>query len=738
MAFTTKLDFSSNRQVKQHEKTRTYLSGATSFGLTFTAMTSGPDSSTSAVTQTINSITSTFSGNTGATNYSWYDGRMSLGESALSAITPSISGITQITGPVFTSDTTTIIDNNNIVLSYSGVDYTVTVTAMDDLGGGSYSGTISTTILNILSANTLDYTGRTIWNDVSGITRTERLIITNNPQIGYVWTCIDSEGMGEWQYNSSATTATIWTAGTGVNSAVLAGSGGIASNTNSVSEGRNTIASGYASHAEGMGTIASGDYSHAEGMSNSTSSTIASGIVSHAEGIGTIASGDYSHAEGQTTQATGSTSHAEGAYTKAYGDYSHAEGSGSKALNSYSHAEGMQTTASGGFGSHSEGSNTIASGSSAHSEGMTTIAGGQGSHAEGFGTQAIGSQSHSEGDNTLASGISSHAEGGSTIAYGQASHAGGQSNISYGLNSFTHFTGNLVSGYNQMYGSSGDTSAILGGIEHTIHIGSTNSVIIGGSNNVVNPSVLNSIVLGGSSISATTSDYVYVPSLNIKTIGSSAFANDVRITANGDLTTNTSDERLKENITPITRALDIIKSLNGVNYQWKDRSAGGDDIKLGFIAQQVELVEPKLIFTNKVDGYKGLHIDGIIPLLVEAVKELSSGVITSNNAYLETQTILAEDNNIELNYSGTPTTAIGGGIRVLHALGIDDAAELITDSEGNFITNNDFKSKALTIPLYTPTSSTDVYGSEGNITRDDNYLYIKGSTGWKRTNLESF
>lgn len=667
MAFTTKLDFSSNRQVKQHEKTITSLSGGTSFGLTFTAMTSGVDSSTSGVTQTITSITSTFSGNSGTTNYSWYDSRMSLGESALSAITPSISGITQITGPIFTSDTSTIIDNNNVVLSYSGVDYSVTVTAMNDLGGGSYSGTISTAILNILSANTLDYTGRTIWNDVYGITRTERLIITETPQIDYVWTCIDSEGMGEWKYNGSSSGSTIWTAGTGTNSAVLGGSGGVASNTNSVSEGQNTTASGYASHAEGKNTIASGDYSHAEGMSNSSSSMIASGTASHVEGMGNLASGQASHAEGENTQATGITSHAEGSFTKAYGDYS-----------------------------------------------------------------------HSEGDSTIASGISAHAEGMTTIAYGESSHAGGQSNMAYGLSSFTHFKGNLASGYNQMYGSSGDTSAILGGTEHTIHIGSTDSTIIGGANNVVNPSVLRSIVLGGSSISATTNDYVYVPSLNIKTIGSSAFANDVRITANGDLTTNTSDERLKENIISITGALDTVKLLRGVNYQWKDRSSGGDGVKLGFIAQEVEFIEPKLVFTNNVDGYKGLHIDGIIPLLVEAVKELSSGITISNNTYLETQTILAEDNNIDLNYSGTPESAIGGGIRVLHALGIDSAAELITDSEGNFITNNDFKPNTLTIPLYTPTSSTDVYGSEGNITRDDNYLYIKGSAGWKRTNLESF
>jgi hypothetical protein len=63
---------------------------------------------------------------------------------------------------------------------------------------------------------------------------------------------------------------------------------------------------------------------------------------------------------------------------------------------------------------------------------------------------------------------------------------------------------------------------------------------------------------------------------------------------------------------------------------------------------------------------------------------------------------------------------------------------LITDTDGNWTTNNDFKPNALTIPVYTPESSTDSFGNEGNITRDDNFLYVKTSKGWKRANLESF
>jgi hypothetical protein len=199
MAFRTKLDFSNNRQVKQFEKTQTVLSGGTSFGLTFSALTSGPDPITSGETNNVSFIASTFSGNSATTVYNWYDPAMSLAEPYFSALTPSISAITQSVDAVFTAETTTVIDGNTVALSYSGVGFDITPIAMYDLGGGAYSGTVETADLNYYSATTLDYTGRTIWVDVSGITRTERLIVTNEAQVGSVLTCIDNEGMAEWQ-----------------------------------------------------------------------------------------------------------------------------------------------------------------------------------------------------------------------------------------------------------------------------------------------------------------------------------------------------------------------------------------------------------------------------------------------------------------------------------------------------------------------------------------------------------
>ena len=198
MAFRTKIDFSDNRQVKQHIETLTVLSGGTSFGVTFSGLPTGPNLTTTGITFTDNNLLSTFSGNSATTIYNWFTPIMGLGASSLSALTPSNSGITQNSGPHFSGASFITIDGNTSALSYTGVSFDISNIVLYDLGGGNYSGSVDTLVLDYLSASTLDFTGRTIWADVSGITRTERLIITKSPQIGSIFTCINSEGMGTW------------------------------------------------------------------------------------------------------------------------------------------------------------------------------------------------------------------------------------------------------------------------------------------------------------------------------------------------------------------------------------------------------------------------------------------------------------------------------------------------------------------------------------------------------------
>lgn len=397
MEFRTKLDFSSNRQVKQYPETTTVLSGATNFGVPFSALTTGPDLTSTGVTLTINGVVSTFSGNSTTTVYTWYTNAMSAASSTLSAWTLANSGTTQYAGPVFSASSTSVIDGNTVATSYSGISFDLTPIVVVSLGGGNYSGSVYTDVLKFYSAATLDFTGRTIWVDVSGITRTERLIITN-----------------------------------------------------------------------------------------------------------------------------------------------------------------------------------------------------------------------------LGSG----------------------------------------------------------------------------------PGVL-----------------------------------DVGIDANGFLVNNASDIKLKENIRPINNALSKVLALSGVKYEWKNKDSGGYGDKLGFIAQEVEKVLPELVYES--GGYKGVHYKDTTALLVEAIKELYSG--NSASSIISTQTITAEDNNIELNFNGTNQTSTGGGIIVNKGINDETNSEFIINQNGDWTTNNSIIAKSLVIPEYTPTSSNDTNGKVGDIVRDDDYIYIKTKTAlWKRFPLEIF
>ena len=93
------------------------------------------------------------------------------------------------------------------------------------------------------------------------------------------------------------------------------------------------------------------------------------------------------------------------------------------------------------------------------------------------------------------------------------------------------------------------------------------------------------------------------------------------VLVSGDLN-STSDERLKDNIKPITNALSDVTQLEGVTFDWKDTGTRGH----GFIAQQVEPILPDLVNTDEETGMKSINYIGMIGHLVEAIKELKAEV----------------------------------------------------------------------------------------------------------------
>ena len=1095
MAFRTKLDFSNNRQVKQHIETFTVLSGGTSFGVPFNLLPAGPDLTTSGVTFSSTTVLSTFSGNSATTVYTWYYPEMNQALSSLSAITPTISAITQ-NAFAYSASSYTTIDDNSVATAYSGVSFDITPISVVDLGGGNYAGSVQTNLIEFLSASTLDFTGRTIWNDVSGITRTEDLIITKNPVIGSVWTCIDAEGKGAWSASTASTSGTdvfvtggTYTTGTTIFTNTTGGTfsvtGFSTGNTTLYWYDENNTPPATAPVASGTGSIALGDGAQALAgnmfvYGNNAGSGATSAYNSNFLGIyaggnapnadnsnffgyqaGYVATdaydsnfmgsqagkdattarysnfigisagyqatnayesnfiGKYAGYSAPTAnqsnfigafagyQATGASIsnfigvsagyQATGSYdsnfigSEAGSDANNADASnfiGVQAGNgaTYAYTSNFFGTNAGYLASGSNTSNFIGSNagsqstnaiysnflgnnagsvaaSSTHSNFIGYSAGYQanntsytnfmgqeaGSQASGtsysnfFGAGAGNGATNTTYSNFLglnagylakntnysnfigksagygATGLTDTNFIGSNAGYGatgasysnffaynsgyQATgasysnfighQAGYQATTAYqsnfiglsagyqakdssssnfiGLYAGFQATGSTVStfigisagyqatnttysnfiGSNAGYGAKGvDYSNFIGQQAGSSASGSSNSNFIGaaagngatdssysnfigrsagsaatgitysnfiglesglqacdsnysnfigrnsgyqasgsnysnlfgfnvgrwftsnniGSNNIIigtNISLPNttadSINIGGvlfgintyntttgdPSITATASGKIGIGivtptqgldvALNarIRTIGASASAGALHYDANGVLTTNTSDSRLKSNVTQLTNSLDKIKQLRGVTYNWNENLTG--QTRIGFIAQEVEAVVPELTFVNNnsPEKYLGVHYDNVTALLVEAVKELASG--STNASYLETQTILAEDNNIELNYSGTPETALGGGITVLHGMGIDLSSELIIDANGNWITNNDFIPNKITLPTYTPSGSTDTNGNLGNVTRDDDYLYMKTSDNkWKRIKLEEF
>ncbi|MCE6987769.1 tail fiber domain-containing protein [Dyadobacter sp. CY323] len=103
---------------------------------------------------------------------------------------------------------------------------------------------------------------------------------------------------------------------------------------------------------------------------------------------------------------------------------------------------------------------------------------------------------------------------------------------------------------------------------------------------------------------------------------------------NGVLTT--SDRRLKRNFASLSNSLPKLTDLNGYHYFWKD-STLDQTLQTGLIAQEVETHFPELVKTDD-KGFKSVNYTGLIPHLIESVKELDKKYqqVTAENDALKT------------------------------------------------------------------------------------------------------
>jgi hypothetical protein len=132
--------------------------------------------------------------------------------------------------------------------------------------------------------------------------------------------------------------------------------------------------------------------------------------------------------------------------------------------------------------------------------------------------------------------------------------------------------------------------------------------------------------------------------LNFYTDNGSAFVGAGTISSSGSTTTyaTSSDYRLKENVQPMSGALDTVLALKPVTYTWKPEFAGTSPNGQGFIAHELQEVVPDCVTGTKdaidKDGkpqHQGVDTSFLVATLTAAIQELKS-IIDQQDARIKT------------------------------------------------------------------------------------------------------
>jgi hypothetical protein len=193
----------------------------------------------------------------------------------------------------------------------------------------------------------------------------------------------------------------------------------------------------------------------------------------------------------------------------------------------------------------------------------------------------------------------------------------------------------VASGGTGLTSSGGSGFLLIGNSSNTF----TAATLTGTVNRITVTNGSGSITISAPQDIATTSNPQF-GSLGVGT-ASSGTAGEIRAT--NQITSYYSDERLKEDIVEITDALEKVMQLRGVTYKPNSiaESLGyKKQNEVGVIAQDVEKVLPEavkpapfdiMLFENTEisksgENYKTVQYEKLVPLLIEAIKELNNQV----------------------------------------------------------------------------------------------------------------
>ncbi|MBO7432752.1 MAG: tail fiber domain-containing protein [Salinivirgaceae bacterium] len=379
---------------------------------------------------------------------------------------------------------------------------------------------------------------------------------------------------------------------------------------NTAAFGQQAEAQGEASTAMGFGAIAKGDNSSAFGYN------------SFASGNGAFAAGSFCQADSAGSVALGQMSIAANKAALALGEEAKAYGHGSCAIGILAEAKGNASFAI-GENCLADSVGSVAMGYDCKAAGNWALSFGNCSKALDHGAVAIGKSAIAEGSCSFATGEGSYAKGGASVAFGFCTKSLGSYSVAIGPECVSSSQESITLGKWLYAKSTGET--VVGSANDTANYGVDGPIwawedrlfTIGNGNGVYSRS--NAMVVlknGNIGIGTSTPNYLLEVNGTIK-------ANNV---------SETSDVRLKNNITTLNNSLQKVLQLRGVSYYWKPEAEiktllgthesmhYPETMQIGVVAQEVEEIFPELVQTD-TKGFKSVDYTKLTPVLIEAIKE---------------------------------------------------------------------------------------------------------------------
>lgn len=318
-----------------------------------------------------------------------------------------------------------------------------------------------------------------------------------------------------------------------------------------------------------------------------------------------------------------------------------------------------------GYGTKATSNFTISIGNGSQALAESAIALGDGSSASASSAIAIGKSNTSSKDYSVSIGESNIASGDNAVAIGESNIASGNTSVSLGMSANATGLGAISIGHNissaasycttlGIYNNNGDVpngsntdrlfqigNGTIGNRSNALTILKNGNIGIGSG--TATPEYLldidgrirlrhNGAVAGLWLNNAANNPSTFIGNYSDNSVGfyyqnGGGWAFNVSSQGNANFNgivvaekfTELSDLRLKKDITKLTGSLNKLRELSGFSYNWIDKSKPGRQV--GVIAQEVEKLFPELVVT-KEDGFKVVRYTGLIPHLIEAVKEL--------------------------------------------------------------------------------------------------------------------